>query len=414
MLSGTPLGDSLALLATRRYGTFWAASLLSNIGTWAQLVAQPWLLLSLGASSTLLGLDTFAMSAPAWLLMLPGGILADRRDRRWIIGGFQSVQMLCPVAIIVLLATGGLRPWIVIALSLVIGITDALSMPAFASIVPSLVQPGQVGAGLALNATQFNISRIAGPALAGVLMASLGAMACFVASAVSYVPFIAVAWWVLPRRSQATQSADTVSWRQALAGLGEMLQMPALRGALLTTFVSGLLCGPVITFCPVLIRSGFDGTAGQFSAAVAAFGLGGVLGAASLLAVDAARDRRRLSSWAAAGYGLALMLVALTPSFALVVAVLSCAGIAMSVANTSANTVVQSAAPAAMRGRAVSAYMLAMRGSIAIGALLTGLSVSAVGVRRALLINGVLAILGQLAIGRRWVRGPYAEPAAVV
>ena len=121
MLSGTPLGDSLALLATRRYGTFWAASLLSNIGTWAQLVAQPWLLLSLGASSTLLGLDTFAMSAPAWLLMLPGGILADRRDRRWIIGGFQSVQMLCPVAIIVLLATGGLRPWIVIALSLVIG-----------------------------------------------------------------------------------------------------------------------------------------------------------------------------------------------------------------------------------------------------------------------------------------------------
>ena len=108
------------------------------------------------------------------------------------------------------------------------------------------------------------------------------------------------------------------------------------------------------------------------------------------------------------------MLVALTPSFALVVAVLSCAGIAMSVANTSANTVVQSAAPSAMRGLAVSAYMLAMRGSIAIGALLTGLSVSAVGVRRALLINGVLAILGQLAIGRRWVRGPYAEPAAVV
>jgi Transmembrane secretion effector len=119
--------ESLGLLRSRRFGTFWFASLLSNIGTWTQQVAQPWLLLSLGASSVLVGLDSFAMSAPVWALTLAGGVLADRADRRRVITGFQSAQMLCPILIVVLLVTGSVRPWMIIVLSLVVGITDALS-----------------------------------------------------------------------------------------------------------------------------------------------------------------------------------------------------------------------------------------------------------------------------------------------
>ncbi len=118
---------------------FWFASLLSNIGSWAQMVAEPWLLLRLGASPFLVGLDSFALSMPVLLLTLAGGVLADRADRRRVITLFQSLQMLCPIAIVALLLTGGLAPWIVIALSLVVGITDALSMPAFTSIVPTIV-----------------------------------------------------------------------------------------------------------------------------------------------------------------------------------------------------------------------------------------------------------------------------------
>jgi MFS family permease len=98
------LRASLSLLGTRRFGTFWFASLLSSIGTWAQQVAQPWLLLTLGASSFVLGLDSFAMNAPVWFLTLIGGVLADRKDRRRVITFFQSVQILCPIAIVVLMA----------------------------------------------------------------------------------------------------------------------------------------------------------------------------------------------------------------------------------------------------------------------------------------------------------------------
>ena len=107
--------------------------------------------------------------------------------------------MLCPVLLVALLLAHAVRPWMVVAISLVVGVTDALSMPSFQSIVPSIVPRGQIAAGLALNATQFNLSRILGPALAGVLMVSVGAVGCFAVNAASYVPFIMVALWILPR-----------------------------------------------------------------------------------------------------------------------------------------------------------------------------------------------------------------------
>jgi MFS family permease len=98
------------------------------------------------------------MSAPVWVLTLVGGILADRADRRHVITWFQSAQMLCPMIIVALLIAHAARPWMIIMLSLVVGVTDALSMPSFSSIVPSIVERKQIGAGLALNSAQ-SISR---------------------------------------------------------------------------------------------------------------------------------------------------------------------------------------------------------------------------------------------------------------
>jgi MFS family permease len=403
-MRGTTLRDSIDLLTTRRFGTFWFASLLSNIGTWAQQVAQPWLLLSIGASPVLVGLDAFAMSAPVWFLTLPGGILADRADRRRVIAGFQSVQMLCPILIVVLLFMGLVQPWMIILLSLVVGITDALSMPSFSSIVPTIVQHEQIGAGLALNSTQFNISRIAGPTLAGILMARFGAIGCFVVSAVSYVPFIWVALWILPRGRAVEPETRPFDIHHPLSGVGAISRTPSLRGALLTTLCSALLSGQIITFCPVLIRSALHGDAGQFSLAVSAFGVGGLLGAIGLLGVDQRRNRRRLSSGCAIGFGLAVVAAGLATSLWFLVATLVVAGVAMSVSNTSTNTLLQSAVTSHLRGQAVSLYMLAMRGGTALGGLVTGISVHFLGIREALLINGLVAVVAQILIGRDWAR----------
>ncbi|MFZ4552561.1 MAG: MFS transporter [Aquabacterium sp.] len=398
--------QSMGLLLTRRFGTFWFASLLANIGTWAQQMAQPWLMLSLGASPFLLGLDSFASGAPVLLLTLVGGALADQTDRRRTIAIFQSIQMVCPVVLVVLILTGQVSPWMVIAMSLVVGVTDALSMPSFQSIVPSIVRPDQIPTGIALNSTQFNLSRILGPAIAGVLMASVGMAGAFAVSALSYVPFILVALWVLPALPAAKGLSVALDHRQLLASVGAVAREPSLRGGLLTVLTTALLCAPLITFCPVLVKEVFQGSAADFSLALGAFGLGGLLGASALLAVDPQRDRRRFSAWFALLYAVIVLLAALNPWSLGLVALLLCAGVAMTVSNASANAVLQSCAPSHLRGQAASMFMLAMRGGMSLGSLVTGLTVHAWGVREALVINGTLALLIHVIVGRVWVQAP--------
>jgi predicted MFS family arabinose efflux permease len=395
------LRASLSLLATRRFGTFWFASLLSSIGTWAQSVAEPWLLLTLGASSFLIGLDSFAMTAPVWLLSLAGGILADRRDRRQVIALFQSIQMLCPIAVVVLIATGAIRPWIIIVLALVVGVTDALSMPSFQSIVPSIVPREQIASGLALNSTQFNLSRILGPAIAGVLISSIGAVACFAVSAASYVPFIGVALWILPRRAPEAPHVGSLPRARLFAGARKILRERPLRRALLTVVTTSALCAPLMTFTPVLVRDVFHGDAGRFSVAVASFGIGGLVGALGLLSVAPGVDRRRLSSGFAIGYGAVVTLTALNPWFWGLPPLLALAGASMTISNTSANAILQAAASPTLLGQTVSLYMLAMSSGLSVGALLIGAAVSLTGVQHALLASGLAAMVLQTVIARR-------------
>ena len=401
---------SIDLLLTRRFGTFWFACLLSNIGTWAQQVAQPWLLLSLGASSFLLGLDAFALGAPVLLLTLVGGALADRADRRRVIGFFQSIQMLCPLLIVVLLLTGDVQPWVVIVLSLIVGITDALSMPSFQSIVPTIVERDQIPTAMALNSTQFNISRILGPSVAGMLMASIGAVGAFAISAASYIPFLAVTFWVLPRSRRSAAHKGRIALDGLLASARKIAGVAALRGALLTTLVNSLLCAPLIIFCPVLVRQIHQGDVTHFSLTIAAFGAGGLIGGIGLLGVDPSKDRRPISSWSAMLYGAVIALAAVNPWAWALPLIFALAGVAMAVSNVSANTFLQSEVPQHLRGQAVSMYMLAMRGGVAMGGLLTGISVSTLGIREALLINAALAVTAQIAIGRVWSRQPLPRP----
>jgi len=394
--------ESIAILATRRFGTFWFASLLSSIGTWSQQVAEPWLLLTLGASPLLIGLDSFATDAPVWALTLIGGILADRGDRRRVIATFQSIQMLCPTLIVVLLVAARIRPWMIIGLSAVVGVTDALSMPSFQSIVPSIVPREDIDRGLALNATQFNLSRILGPSIAGVLMSSIGALACFVVSAVSYIPFIGVALWILPPWTPPPRRSEPGTRLQLFTGMGEVVRQSPVWRTLLTVLTTSMLCSPLVTFTPLLVRDVFHGDASRFSMAVASFGAGGLIGATGLLGTASVIDRRWLSAGFAIIYGAVLVMTAVVPFFWALPPLLVLAGASMTISNTSANTFLQSTTGAQHLGRTVSVYMLAVRGGSSVGALLTGAEIAALGVQHALLVNGLLAIAVQAGIAHSW------------
>lgn len=389
--------NSIRLLRTRRFGTFWFANFLSNIGTWTQQVAQPWLLLSLGASPFILGLDALALGAPVWALTLIGGILADQGDRRKIIASLQFIQMLCPIVLVWLILEHRVEPWMVVMLSLVIGVTDALSMPSFQTIVSSIVSKEQIPTGLALNSTQFNLTRIIGPAIAGVLMVSIGAIGCFVVSAVSYVPFILVALWVLPRHIPAPRKNYTFD-RTLFSGVLDVIKMPDLRGGLMTALLSAILCGPLITFSSVLVKSVFLGNALEFSIAMSSFGIGALLGAGGLLMAKPNRDHRAIASLFAIGFGASLILIGLNPLNHLLPMLMALSGLSMIVTNISVNSLLQVHSPEHLRGQAISLFLLASRGGIGLGAFLTGVSVDALGVKQALIVNGMAAVLFQSAI----------------
>ena len=160
--SASDKGGPFRAMRSRNFAILWVGNLLSNTGTWMQQVAEPWLVLRLSGSPFLLGLDSFVTDAPLWLLILAGGVIADRRDKRRTALFFQGIQVLCPVLLVALLATGHIRVWMVIALSLVVGITDALSGPSINALVPSLVPEDDVPSAVALKSAQFNLSRVLG------------------------------------------------------------------------------------------------------------------------------------------------------------------------------------------------------------------------------------------------------------
>jgi predicted MFS family arabinose efflux permease len=165
-----------------------------------------------------------------------------------------------------------------------------------------------------------------------------------------------------------------------------------------------------LVFCPVLVKDAFQGDASAFSVAISAFGVGGLLGAMGLLAIDPSGDRRRLTSCFAMGYAVVMALAALIPWLWGLPALLALAGLSMSVSNTSANSYLQAMSSPQLRGQTISLFMLAMRGGVSAGSFLTEVSANILGVRYALLINGILAVAGHVIVGRQWLRLPRQKP----
>jgi MFS family permease len=191
-----------------------------------------------------------------------------------------------------------------------------------------------------------------------------------------------------------------------LAGIREILAQSELRGALLTVLAGSVLCGPLLTFVPVLARVAFHGSAGYFATAMAAFGAGGLLGGAILLGLPASIDRRWVASVCAIALGATLIGIAVNPWAPALPVLLVFAGAFMTAANTAANSLLQMAASPRLLGRTVSLYSLAMRGGLSVGALLAGAVIGMLGPRRAFLIDGVAAVAVQGVLIRAWLKRP--------
>lgn len=372
---------------------------ISNVGSWMQLVAQPWIVLTLGGSAFLVGLDGFMGHLPSFLFLIPGGILADRYSRKLIMILSQIVQLSSAALIAALLVWGKLHVWEIIALSFLVGTAQSFSFPAYQALVTTLIPREHLGNAIALNSMQFNLTRVVGPILAGAAMASVGAAWCFGLNSVSFLALMFVLVGITSPSASAPPSGTSSRRLEIGEGFRQILGNKQVLGALLLVLTSTLFGGPLSTFLPVLVRNVFGGSAAAFSVSVATFGAGALVGAL-LTAAKSSRLGLWMSAWGSAGIGVSALLMSIAPTLWIADVILFGAGVLMVVLSSAANTYVQSTMGNELRARTASFFLLAIRAGLALGNLLTGWAVGPLGIRSALALNGVLALVAVAGIIR--------------
>lgn len=376
---------------------------VSNVGSWMQLVAQPWLILTLSKSPFLVGLDGFMGHLPSFLFLIPGGILADQHSRKFIMIVSQIVQLLCAALIALLLVWGKVTVWEVIALSFVVGTAQSFSFPAYQALVTTLIPREHLGNAIALNSMQFNLTRVVGPLLAGAAMATIGAAWCFGLNSLS---FFALIWALLVLKSPeaaANPSGPGTVRTPVSEGFKLILGKRKVFGALLLVLTSTTFAGPLSTFLPVLVKNVFGAGAAAFSLSVAVFGVGALAGG-FLTAVKSSRLTVGLAAKSCVGLGALSLAMAIAPSLWIADVILFFAGVLMITSSSAANTFIQSTMGNELRARTASFFLLSIRAGLAIGNLLTGWAAGAIGMRTAFAANGGLALLAVAVIAAKLLR----------
>lgn len=170
----------------RDFRLMWIGACTSSIGSFMQIVAQSWLIYTLSNSATMLALDQVLNGLPIFLFSLFGGVLADRIDRRHVLLASQYVQMGCAFTLTLLVATGVVHVWHILCLSCVAGLAQAFGGPAYAALIPTLVDKEDMPNAIALNSIQFNLAVTVGPALGGIALHNLGQTWCFALNGLSF------------------------------------------------------------------------------------------------------------------------------------------------------------------------------------------------------------------------------------
>src|ERR1044072_5637347 len=191
-------------LSHRYYRLFWTGAFLSNVGTWIQAGAQGWLALHLTNSPFWLGLDAFMATSPAVIFTLLGGVFADLIDRRRLLIYTQVIAGLAALGLATLVATNVVNRWLVLGFSFVTGCCMALASPSYLAMTYDLVGREDLANAIALNSTQFQLSRVVGPTLAGVAFRVFGLAGCFYANGLSFIAVVVALSQVHPRRSANT------------------------------------------------------------------------------------------------------------------------------------------------------------------------------------------------------------------
>jgi MFS family permease len=394
------------IAAPLRHSTFrriWLASLLSNLGSLIQGVGAAWAMTQMTSSADKVALVQTALLLPVMLISMPAGAIADMYDRRRVALASLGIAFAGATVLTVLAWIGLVTPNLLLALCFVVGSGMALMGPAWQSSVGEQVPSETLPAAVALNGISYNIARSVGPAIGGIVVATMGAMAAFALNTLLYLPLIS-ALFLWKRIAEPSRLPPERLGRAMVSGVRYIINAPSIKIVLTRAMVTGVIGGAIIALMPLVARDLLHGGAQTYGVMLSAFGLGAVIGGLNVTEL-----RKRMSAEAAISactlsMGGAIAAVALIRQPVLTAAVLVVAGAAWMMAWVLFNIGVQLSAPRWVAGRSLAAYQAAGSGGIAVGSWGWGRLTDAAGVETALLVAAALMLASPL-IGF-WLRMP--------
>jgi MFS family permease len=390
--------DSLQVPNYRRY---FGGQIVSLSGNWMQTVAEIWLVLALTGSGVAVGLTTALQFLPMLLFGAWGGLLADRFSKRRLLMITQAAMAIPALALFAVTTAGIVTPLMVYAIVFARGTVNAVDNPTRQSFAIEMVGADRVVNAVSLNSVLIHVARIAGPGLAGVLIATVGVEPCFAINAATFAVMILALWGMEPT---ALQAAPRVARERGAvrAALRHVADTPQLAVPLALMALVGTLGYNFITVLPLLAKFSFGGGATVYAALVSAMAIGSVVGA---LAIGArGRTSASLIAGSALAFGALSLLAAAAPTLALELPVLVLLGAATVTFAASINSYLQLEVRPDMRGRVMALYSIVFLGSTPIGGPITGWLSEAFDPRVALVLAGVSGLAAAWAARTALVR----------
>jgi len=392
-------------LSHRNYRLFWTGAFLSNCGTWMQAVAQGWLVLQLTNSAFWLVLDAFMATAPGFFLTLLGGVFADLVDRRRLLIYTQIVAGVAALALATLVWTGLVNRWMVLGFSFVTGCCMALASPSYLAMTFDLVGREDLANAIALNSSQFQLSRVIGPVLAGVGFGLFGLAGCFYVNGLSFgAVVISLSMVRFDRDAHALAApAHAVSdrralWKDLVEGFRYVRNRPRVSSLLMISAVNSLFGAPYFSMIPIYARDIFHLGATGLAWLMGMAGAGAFCGAVLLTVLG---DFRRKGWFVLGGslfFGVGVTAFALSTHLHLSYVFLFCLGFAIVTSVAVTNTLLQKLVTDEMRGRVMSMFILSFIGTMPIGNIIAGSASHRFGAPRTLAVGGVIISLFAIAM----------------
>jgi MFS family permease len=397
--TGSPV---LAPLASAGYRRYWLSNAAAQAGDQLQIVALAVLVLNLTGSAAMLGAVLTVQAVPRTLLMLAGGVAADRFRPRTVLIATNLLQAALLAGLAALAAAGSLTLWPLYGFALLGGALYAFSVPAGQAIVPDLVPIERVRSAIALGSTTFNLTMSLVPPLAGVLVAQLGVAPVFALTALCFAAASLAMRRVRVLAAPPAQSAGASAWANLREGLSVVRQEPVLLVATVSATVFSLgFSGVTLVGVPAFAKLGLGAGDGGVGVLFGALGAGSLLGALAVGAATRIRRQGLVASLALAGLGLGLAAVATASSLAPAAALLFLAGLIKSACGVNYIAIVQTHSAPAVRGRVMALFMLGVMGLAPASVGLGGLAAELLGPRGVFLLGGaVIVAAGLYALSR--------------